>query len=226
MKIVAVVSARLTSKRLPGKTLMPICGIPMIEMVCKRLLFCKKIDKIVIAIPKNKKNTKLKNYLKKRKYEVFEGSEDNVLKRFYLAAKYYKADLVVRITGDCPLIDAGIVDKLIYKIINSKKDYITNDNPRTYPDGLDAEVITFKALKKCYGLVKNKFDKEHVTTYVRSSRKFNIIYDNYKHDFSHLRWVVDEKSDLKVVRKIFQYFKPRLNFSWLEVIRLTKKKIV
>ena len=224
MKIVAVITARLTSKRLPGKSLMPICGIPMIEMVHKRLSFSKKINKIVIAIPKNKKNQKLKYHLKKKKYELFEGSENNVLKRFFMAAQIYSADLVVRVTGDCPLIDPKIVDELINKIIKTKKDYITNDNPRTYPDGLGAEVITFKALKKCYKLVQNKFDKEHVTTYIRSSRKFKISYNHYKRDYSHHRWVVDEKNDLKIVKSIYKYFKPRQNFGWLEIIKLAKKK--
>ena len=156
----------------------------------------KKVSKIVIATTKKKEDKILSKYVVSDKVDIFFGSDSDVYSRFLEIKKLYKPDYIIRITGDCPLIDAGIVDKLIYKIINSKKDYITNDNPRTYPDGLDAEVITFKALKKCYGLVKNKFDKEHVTTYVRSSRKFNIIYDNYKHDFSHLRWVVDEKSDL------------------------------
>jgi len=224
MKVIAVITARLTSKRLPRKTLMPICGLPMIEMVYKRLSFSRKINKIIIAIPKNNKNKKLREHLKKKKYDIFEGSENNVLKRFYLAAKSHNPNLVVRVTGDCPLTDSSVVDDLINKIISTKKDYITNDNPRTFPHGLDAEVITFKALEKCYKLAKDQFDKEHVTTYIRGSRKFNIIYNKYKHDYSHHRWVVDEKNDLIIVKKIFNYFKPRINFNWLEIINLLKKK--
>ena len=224
MKIIAIVTARLTSKRLPGKTLKPNLGIPMIELLIKRLSFSKKINQIIVAIPKNKKNNKLNNFLNKKKYHVFRGSEKNVLKRFFNAAKLYKADIVVRITGDCPLIDYKIVDSLIIKLIKNKKEYITNANPLTYPDGLDAEVMTFRALKKCYKLVKKNYDKEHVTTFIRNSKKFNVIYNQYKKNYSNERWVVDEKSDLIVVKKIFKYFKPRINFGWLEIIKLRKRK--
>ena len=106
----------------------------------------------------------------------------------------------------------------------NKKEYITNANPLTYPDGLDAEVMTFRALKKCYKLVKKNYDKEHVTTFIRNSKKFNVIYNQYKKNYSNERWVVDEKSDLIVVKKIFKYFKPRINFGWLEIIKLRKRK--
>ena len=224
MKILAVVIARLTSKRLPGKTLMPILGIPMIELLIQRLSFSKKINQIVIAIPKNKKNKKLNIYLNKNKRQVFQGTEKNVLKRFYKAAKLYKADLVVRITGDSPLIDANIVDNLINKLIKNKKDYITNANPPTFPDGLDAEVMTFKAIKKCYKLAKSSYDKEHVTSYIRNSGKFKVLYNQYKKNYSNQRWCVDEKDDFKVVKKIFEYFYPKINFGWLEIIKLTKRK--
>jgi len=224
MKILAVVIARLTSKRLPGKTLMPILGIPMIELLIQRLSFSKKINQIVIAIPKNKKNKKLNIYLNKNQHQVFQGTEKNVLKRFYKAAKLYKADLVVRITGDSPLIDANIVDNLINKLIRNKKDYTTNANPKTFPDGLDAEVMTFKAIKKCYKLAKSSYDKEHVTSYIRNSGKFKVLYNQYKKNYSNQRWCVDEKDDFKVVKKIFEYFNPKINFGWLEIIKLTKRK--
>ncbi len=224
MRIIAIVTARLTSKRLPGKTLMKILGKPIIELLIKRLSYSKKINKIIVAIPKNNKNKKLKLFLEKKNFFLFQGSEENVLKRFYSAAKHYKADIVVRITGDCPLVDSQIVDGLIKKLIKNKKDYITNANPLTYPDGLDTEIITFKALEKCYKSVTKSYDKEHVTTYIRNSKKFNVMYNQNKIDYSDQRWVVDEKEDFIVVKKIFEYFKPRLNFGWLEIIKLLKKK--
>ena len=224
MRIVAIILARLTSKRLPGKTLMPILGMPLIELLIQRLSLSKKINQIVIAIPKNKKNKKLNIYLRKNKHQVFQGAEKNVLKRFYKAAKFYKADLVVRITGDCPLIDSSIVDILINKLIKNKKDFVTNAAPPTFPDGLDAEVMTFKSIKKCYKPAKSSYDKEHVTPYIRNSGKFKILYNHYKKDYSNQRWVVDEKNDFKVVKKIFEYFHPKINFGWLEILKLTKKK--
>ena len=131
---------------------------------------------------------------------------------------------MVRITGDCPLVDANIVDSLINKLIKNKKDYITNANPKTFPDGLDVEVMTFKAIKKCYNLAKSNYDKEHVTSYIRNSGKFKILYYQYKKNYSNQRWCVDEKNDFKVVKKIFEHFNPRINFDWLEIIKLTKKK--
>ena len=224
MKIVAIVTARMTSKRLPGKTLMKIIGKPIIELLIQRLSYSKKINQIVVAIPNNNKNKKLKNFLKKKQYSFFQGNEKNVLNRFYNTAKLYKADIVVRITGDCPLVDSNIVDNLIKKLIKQKKDYITNANPLTYPDGLDAEVITFKALEKCYKSVTNDYDKEHVTTYIRNSKKFNVMYNQYKVNYSDQRWVVDEKEDFIVVKKIFEYFKPRINFRWLDILKLLKRR--
>tara|TARA_Y100000310_G_scaffold64969_1_gene60484 strand:- start:1309 stop:2058 length:750 start_codon:yes stop_codon:yes gene_type:complete len=224
MKILAVVLARLSSKRLPGKALMPILGVPMIELLIRRLSLSKKINQIVIAIPKNEKNKKLNIYLRKNKHQVFQGTEKNVLKRFYKAAKLYNADLVVRITGDSPLIDANIIDSLINKLIKNKKDYIVSNNPATFPDGVDAEVMTFKAIEKCYNLAKSNYDKEHVTPYIRNSGKFKILYHQYKEDYSNQRWCIDEKNDFKVVKKIFEHFKPRVNFGWLEIIKLTKRK--
>ena len=132
-------------------------------------------------------------------------AEDDVLERFYNVAKKYEADIVVRITGDCPLVDPKIVDSLIEKFISNNVNYASNINPPTFPDGLDVEVIAFSSLKKAYMKSKDKFDLEHVTPFIRRNEKkqFNLFY---KEDLSGIRWTLDESKDLKLLKKFLIIF--------------------
>ncbi len=223
MKTVAIVQARMDSNRLPGKTMLKLSGKPLIEVLLKRLSLSKEVSDIVVAIPKNKKNKVLYNFLKNKKYNVYEGSPNNVLKRYYFAAKKYKADLIVRITGDCPLVDSSLVDNLIRKLIKNRKDYVTNTLPPTLPDGLDVEVFTFNTLKRCFKSAKKQYDKEHVTPLMRNTKKFKILNVKNKYDYSDYRWTIDEAEDYKVIKKVYEKFKPRINFSWIEVFNFMKK---
>ena len=224
MRVVAIVQARLTSYRFPDIVIKKICGKPMIEFLLNRLARSKKVDKIVIAIPKNKKNHKLYNFLKSKKYNVFRGDEENVLKRYYYAAKFYKADVIIRLTADNPLVDPKLVDEAIIELIKNKKDYVSNSLPPTLPDGLDVEVLTFKTLKKCFEEAKSKFDIEHVTPFARTSGKFDTLYIQNEKNFSNERWTVDHKADFRVIKNVFEHFKPKIHFGWKEVLNLSKKK--
>ncbi len=224
LNITAIVQARMDSTRLPGKTMKKVLGKPLIELLLKRLSLSKKLKKIVVAIPHNRNNERLSKFLNKKKYNVFRGDPKNVLKRFYNAAKKNKCKIIVRITGDCPLIDAEIVDNLIEKLIRYKKDYVTNTFPPTFPDGLDVEVFTFKALKRCYKLARSDYDKEHVTPFIKKSGKFSILNIKNITDLSEHRWTVDKYNDLKVIRSIFNSYKPRIDFGWKSVMSLHKKK--
>ncbi|MBT5470351.1 MAG: NTP transferase domain-containing protein, partial [Nitrospina sp.] len=139
MKTIAILQARMNSTRFPNKVMRTICDTPMIGLLLKRLSNAKLIDQIVLATSEDPCNDPLERYVAGLGYPVFRGSEDDVLDRYYQAAKKFKADSVVRISGDCPLIDPTIVDEVLTKFQNSHVDYASNVTPPTYPDGLDIE---------------------------------------------------------------------------------------
>ena len=223
MKVVAIVQARSNSVRLPGKVMKQICGIPMIGLLLKRLSHAKKIDQIVVATSNDKSNEKLIKYIKKEKHQLFVGSEFNVLERYYNAAIKYKADIIVRVTGDNPLTDPKLVDRLIETFQKNDKDYVSAGEPPTYPLGLTAEVISFYTLKKCYNLATSDFDKEHVTSYLKNSGKFSILNIGCDKDYSNQRLTVDEEDDFQVIKSVFEYFQPNINFDWSKILKLLEK---
>ena len=158
MNIVAIVQARMGSTRLPKKVMRDINGTPLIGILLKRLSLSKKIEKIILATSENIVNDPLVNYVRSLGYSVEKGSENNVLERFYLTAAKYNADIVVRITGDCPLIDSKVVDDVIDLFLDNNLEYASNTNPPTFPDGLDVEVMSFKSLKKAYKTATLDYD--------------------------------------------------------------------
>ncbi len=222
MKVVAIVQARMGSSRFPKKVMADIVGIPMIELLLMRLKKSKNIDQIVVATSSCEQNRLLIEHVKKRGFDVFQGSEDDVLDRFYQTAIFHQADIVVRITGDCPLIDADVVDLVISEFKSNNVDYASNINPPTYPDGLDVEVFSYLALERTWKLAQQFSEREHVTPFIRSSGKFRTINVANSVDKSEERWTVDEKEDLEVITGVFSYFSPRVDFSWEEVIQLTE----
>ena len=223
LKTIAIVQARMGSTRLPGKVMHPIHGVPLIELLLKRLAQAKRIDTIIVATSKNPENKPLIDHVRKLGIYVFEGSENDVLERYHQAAKHYQPDAVVRITGDCPLVDPQLVDSLIASFACQKIDYLTNTNPPSYPDGLDIEVFTFNALEKAVREATTTAQREHVTRYIYESGLFKTANIANQDDLSRERWTVDEPNDLKVVETIFKHFYPRTDFSWTEVLGLKKK---
>ena len=224
MNIVAIIQARMGSTRLPNKVMMRINHSPMIELLLNRLSSSKYIDQIVLATSTNKNNTPLVNHVEGLGYKVFSGNENDVLDRYFHAAKLFEASVVVRVTGDCPLIDSSLVDQVIGGFINSNADYASNREPPTYPDGLDVEVISIKALEEVHKKAKEDFEREHVTPYIINSDTFKKFYLNNSEDLSAERWTVDAPEDLIVVKNIFNYFHPEINFSWKKIIELKENK--
>jgi glutamate-1-semialdehyde 2,1-aminomutase len=200
-----------------------ICGIPMIGLLLKRLSNAKLVDQIVLATSEDSCNDLLVKYVQKLSYTIFRGSENDVLDRYYQAAKKAEADSVVRITGDCPLIDPVLVDEAINKFIDAEVDYVSNIAPPTFPDGLDIEVFSFQALETAWNKAKTPKEREHVTLFIRKSGKFSQV--NFSNDLncSGERWTVDEPEDFEVVKKVFEHFHPSLDFSWQNVLVLNKK---
>lgn len=224
MKIIALVQARMGSTRLPNKVMKLINGMPMIELLLARLSKAKYVDQIVVATSTDQRNQPLVEYVHKLGYVCEQGSEDDVLARYVEAAKKHHADVVVRITGDCPLVDPILVDEAIVQFKAANVDYFSNTNPPTYPDGLDIEVFTFKVLEQASQETSNPFDREHVTPYLRSSSAFTSAVMQHSQDLSDLRWTVDEAADIAVIEKIVHYFYPRIDFSWREVLDLQQQQ--
>jgi glutamate-1-semialdehyde 2,1-aminomutase len=223
MKVVAIVQARMGSTRLPNKVMKPICGTPMIGLLLERLSKAKRLSKIVIATTKDSRNKMLSEYVCSLGYGLYQGSENDVLDRYYQAAKFENADIVVRITGDCPLIDPQLVDDVIGQLINKKLDYCSNTINPTYPDGLDTEVFTFSSLEKAWSEANNPFEREHVTPFLKNSVDVNRENIDFEIDYSPERWTVDEPEDFVVIKKVYEYFQPRIDFTWLEVLELRRK---
>lgn len=220
MKIVAVVQARMGSTRLPNKVMRPILGAPMIELLLSRLSRSKHINQIVVATTSSKLDTPLVEHVQGLGYPVFQGSEQDVLDRYFQAAKLHCADIVIRVTGDCPLIDPALIDAMIEHFQSGAVDFLTNASPASFPDGLDAAIFSFDALERANKGASSLFDREHVTSYMRESGLFSISKFSSDEDYSGKRWTVDEPEDLTVVQAIFEHFHPRTDFAWTDVLAL------
>jgi glutamate-1-semialdehyde 2,1-aminomutase len=224
MTTLAIVQARMGSTRFPNKVMRPILGIPMIELLLNRLAQAKQLDRIILATSKDPSNRPLVECVRDLGHEVYQGSEEDVLDRYYQAACLVQPEIVVRITGDCPLVDAEIVNRAITTFKQSKADYLSNVMPPTYPDGLDVEVFSFQALAQAWRSASQPHDREHVTCYLRESGKFQLLNINHTDDLSDRRWTVDEPEDFEVIENVFKYFEPRRDFSWLEVLALQQNR--
>ena len=222
MKIVAIIQARMGSTRLSNKVMRLINNKPMIELLLKRISKSKLVNQIVVATSKNNENLPLIRHVESLGFKCEQGSENDVLDRYIQVAKNNKADFIVRITGDCPLIDPLLIDKCIEKSIDSNVDYCSNINPPTYPDGLDVEVIKFSALKKASELTNDSFNREHVTPFIISSDTFSKLNIKNAINLSNLRLTVDNPEDLDVIKNIFEHFKPDIHFSWEHILQLKK----
>jgi spore coat polysaccharide biosynthesis protein SpsF len=206
--IVAIVQARMTSERLPGKVLMKILGKPVLWHVVTRLSWSRLIDKVVVATTTNEKDIPIVKLCREMLIDVFTGSEMDVLDRYYEAAKEYHAKTVVRITADCPLIDPRIVDRIIRCHLEDKErfDFVSNNHPATFPDGLDTEVFSFEALEKAWKKAKKPYEREHVTPYIWDQpEKFRIGNVENNEDLSATeRWTLDYKEDFELIKAIYE----------------------
>lgn len=221
MKTVAIVQARLGSTRLPNKSLRKINDeFTVIGLLLHRLSKSQLIDKIIVAMPDSDQNDPLAEYVTQLGYGTFRGHELDVLDRYFNCAKQENADVIVRITGDCPFIDAGLVDQLITYFHSEALDYASNAYPPTLPDGLDAEVMSFKTLEKAHEAAVSNFDREHVTPFIRSNENFLRANLAISEDYSKLRWTVDEREDLEVIRNAFSALNFNADASWLEIVHL------
>ena len=217
LRIVAIIQARMGSSRLPGKVLKKIGGKSVIEILLSRLARSKLLTSTIVATSLKQENDLLCEELQRLGCPVYRGEEHNVLKRYYYAALQEKADIVVRITGDCPLVEAYVVDTAISLHLETRADYTSNGIPPTFPDGLDVEVFSISMLKTAYYEAKSSHEKEHVTPYMRNG-KFKTENFINEVDLSHHRLTLDENNDLKIFQKIFEKFKPDIFFDYWEAV--------
>lgn len=205
MNIICIIQARMGSSRLPGKVMKDLKGKTVLNHVVDRVKRSKILDKVIVATTKSICDEEIVNECKKIGVNYYRGSEEDVLSRYYEVAYREGADIVVRVTSDCPLIDPNILDKMIVYFTKSNIDYLSNGIVRTFPRGFDVEVFTFKALQICYKNATLDYEKEHVTPYIyMNSNKFSI--ENYKNDedYSRYRLTLDTEEDYIVINNIYK----------------------
>jgi len=224
MKVLAIVQARMGSIRLPGKVIKKIGDKTLIQILLERLSLSSEIDQIIVATSTDSINDDLQSHIEFLGFSCFRGNEKDVLNRYFESATEFKADAVVRITGDCPLVDAILVDEVIKEFKKRNVDYFSNVDPSSFPDGLDIEVISYKALTQANLNAKSEYHREHVTSFVRESDTFKKSSLVNCEDLSNQRWSVDEPEDLDVIRKVFDHFYPNIFFGWKEVLELSLTK--
>lgn len=205
--IYAIIQARFGSSRLPGKVLMEIQDKPILWHVYNRVSYSKLIDKIIIATSKLKQDEKIVDFCKLNNIEFFAGSEDDVLTRYYETAKnkgIKNGDYIVRITADCPLHDANIIDKVIKVYLEGDYDYVSNTFEYTYPDGLDVEVFSFKVLEEAWKNAKLASEREHVTPYMKKNDKYKKINVVSNKKYPIYRLTLDHKEDYELIKRIYE----------------------
>lgn len=242
-RIVAIVQARMGASRLPGKVLLDLGGQSMLRRVVERTRRARLLDSVVVATTSEAQDDPLAELCTARGYLVYRGSMHDVLDRFYHAARTFGAEVVVRITADCPIIDPVLIDETVQTLISCRRDLVANRLPppwpRTYPIGLDVEVCTFAAMERAWKEADQPFQREHVLPYLYegippgalapgkehvaqsvSPRGFRVGLLHHSPDYGSLRWTVDTPEDMNLLRRIYAYFKGRDDFSWQDVLAL------
>ncbi|MCK0470518.1 NTP transferase domain-containing protein [Halalkalibacter sp. APA_J-10(15)] len=211
MKVVAIIQARMGSTRLPGKVLKEVLNKPLLAYQIERVQKVTRLDEIVIATTKLAGDDAIVSLCHQLNVPFYRGDEKDVLARFYEAATSLKADVIVRLTSDCPIIDPHVIEKGIslFEEYHNKFDYISNTMQRTYPRGMDTEVFSFDALKQAYYMARSHSEREHVTLFFRNqSDLFRILNFYYKEDQSANRWTVDTIEDFELIKRIIEKLHP------------------
>jgi len=223
---VAVLQARTSSTRLPGKVLADLCGRPMLARQVERVSRARRLDDLVVATSDQPGDDALADLCREMGVACFRGSLEDVLDRFASAAARHRAEAVVRLTGDCPLADPGVIDATIGFFLEGGYDYAANCRPPTLPDGLDTEVFTFAALEAAWREAADPFEREHVVPFIiRRPGRFRIGNLAWPEDRSGLRWTVDEPRDLDFVRAVYAaLFPANPAFGWEDVLRLLAER--
>jgi spore coat polysaccharide biosynthesis protein SpsF len=247
-KTVAIIQARMASSRLPDKVLLDIGRQPMLVWVAERTRRAVTVDEVVVATTTDPADDAIQALCQSRGYPCYRGSAFDVLDRYYQAARSHQAEIIVRITADCPLMDPDLIDNTVHAFTGFTSnelairteslqavhpgspfpyDFVANRLPppwgRTYPIGLDIEVCSFTALEQAWKEAVAPHQREHVMPFFYDQpERFRILLINHNVDYGDLRWTVDTPQDLDLLRQIVAHFPERDDFSWLEVLEFTQ----
>lgn len=225
MKVVAIVQARIGSTRLPGKVLKDLAGETMLARVVERLRHANRVDELLVATTDRPEDDAIVDECRRLSVLVSRGDQHDVLDRYFKAAQYVSADVVVRITADCPLIDPEITDKTIAQFLDELPDYASNTIVRTYPRGLDTEVISFSALSKAWQKAQKPYEREHVTPYLlEHPSEFRLASVVGDRNYSTHRWTVDTPEDLLFAQTVYERLKVKGMFSWRDVLAVLDRE--
>jgi spore coat polysaccharide biosynthesis protein SpsF len=240
-RTVAIIQGRMAASRLPGKILLDLGGQPMLRRVIERVRRARTLDQVLVATTIDPSDDLVVAYCQSQQYPVFRGDMFDVLDRFHQAALMSQAEVIVRITADCPVIDPDVIDLVVGEFRSSDVDFAANRLPppwkRSFPIGLDVEVCSFAALERAWKESDQKFQREHVMPYfyegipadafdmtknslATSPRGFRVLLVNHSPDCGSMRWTVDVPEDLALMQKVYLHFKGRDDFSWQDVATL------
>lgn len=223
--VVAIIQARMASTRLPGKVMKDLGGETVLARVYKRAKRAVTIGEVIIATSDAAGDDVIVGECKKLTAKVFRGDEKDVLDRYYRAAQLFRADVVVRITADCPLIDPEITDKTVGEFLRVRPDYASNALTRTYPRGLDTEVFSMPALERAWREASQPYQRAHVGPYVfENPEKFRLLAVKGEKDYSGMRWTLDTPEDLEFLRAVYARFPERNDFGWLEILGMLERE--
>ncbi|MCG3084805.1 glycosyltransferase family protein [Anoxybacillus sp. LAT_35] len=228
MKVAAIIQARMGSTRLPGKVLKKVLGKTLLEYQIERVKRAKAIDEIIIATTTKESDDPIVQLCQQLSIPYYRGSEEDVLSRYYEAATKFNVDVVVRLTSDCPIIDPNVIDKVVEHYLENKDryDYVSNTLTRTYPRGMDTEVMPYKILKRAHEEAKEITFREHVTAYIyHHPNQFRLCNISNEKDESKHRWTVDTEEDFILIKNILEtLYSINPLFTLEDVIRILQDK--
>jgi spore coat polysaccharide biosynthesis protein SpsF len=216
--VIGIVQARMGSSRLPGKSLAPLLGRPMLQVLTERVVPARRVDQWIIATTQLPMDDRIEELARQLHVHCFRGAENDCLDRYYQSARQAKAGTVIRLTGDNPLMDASFVDWSVEQFLQSDPpvDYTESSTCKTFPLGLSLEVMSFPALEIAWKEDPSPETREHVSPYIyQHPNRFRLGKLCGPYNYSHMRWTVDTEADLEFVRTVFESF-GRTDFSWLE----------
>lgn len=220
----AILQARMGSSRLPGKVLLPLEGRPTVQRVYDRILHCKRVDRIIVATTNKQEDNVIEELFNSLNVQVFRGSSEDPLDRYYNAANYFGVGHIVRVMADCPLVDPNIVDQVIEHYFEGKYDFCHLVG--NFPTGLDTTVFSFNTIKMASKLATKQSEREHITPYITNNEKqFRIgRYEKFR-DLFHHRWVMDHPEDYKLIQEIYKNLNSGHNiFTSEDIFKLLKTR--
>jgi len=226
----AILRVRMGSSRLPGKALLPVLSRPLLSYVIERILMCRNVDRLVVATSTAEEDDAIAALCKVENIPLFRGSQDDVLDRMYQCAKYYDMKIIAHFQADCPLVDPDVTDQVIafFWMHENDYDFVSNNHPPTWPEGLEVDIFTIEALQKAWQLASEPFEREHVTPFIWDQPdRFRVGNVALEDDslYQANRWTVDFAEDFELVKQIFvQLYPQKPIFKMNDILALLEKK--